>query len=421
LRLLRLTATDLTPVRVHRNFRLLLFGNMVSSTGRQITVVALPFQVYSFTHSSLAVGGIGAAQILPFILMSLAGGSIADAVDRRRLLLLTNSLLCCCSAALTVAAFANLRSVVVLYIAAAVIAGLAAVDYPSRAAVIPNLVSREHLAPALSLNAVAQQITVIVGPALAGVLLAAFGAGPAYLIDAVAFIAVIAATSLIPPQPTHQLHRESTLRSVAGGLRFAWRHTILRSTFVLDIAAVVFGLRRALFPYLATTVYGVGATGLGVLYAAPGVGAVLAALASGWVARARRPGVICVGAAAGFGLSTLALGLAPSFGFAVAAVGIGGAVDAWSVVSRWVIVQTLTPDEMRGRISSIMFMSANAGNYLGDIEAGAAASLVSPSFSILSGGAAVIILVLLMGAWLPALFRYRAVAHPSTALPLEPE
>lgn len=415
--LLRLAAADLTPLRVHRDFRLLMVGNLISSTGRQITVVVVPFQVYSFTHSSLAVGAIGAAQILPFMVMSLAGGSIADAVDRRRLLLLANSLLACCSVVLTVAAFAQVRSIALLYGVAALIAGLAAVDYPTRAAVIPNLVSREHLTAALSLTAVAQQITVIVGPAVAGLILAGFGPGPAYLLDVLAFLAVITAACLIPPQPSRRLRPEGTLASVLAGLRFAWRRTIFRSVFALDIVAVVFGLRRALFPYLATTAFAAGPAGLGVLYAAPGIGAVLAALVSGWIGRVRKPGVIVVAAAAAYGLSTLALGLAPAFVVVVLAVGVGGAVDAWSVVARWVIVQTLTPDEMRGRISSIMFMSANGGNYLGDIEAGTAASLISPEFSILSGGAAVVALVVVMAICVPELLRYRTTAAPVESSP----
>jgi MFS family permease len=389
-----------------------MVGNIVSSTGRQITVVAVPFQVYTFTHSTLAVGVIGAAQILPFMAMSLTGGSIADAVDRRRLLLLANSLLACCSTLLAIAAFSQLRSVGLLYVVAAVIAGLSAVDFPTRTAVIANLVSREHLTAALSLTAVAQQITVIAGPALAGIILALFGPGLAYTVDVIAFVAVIAATYLIPPQPSRRQQLESTFRSAISGLRFAWRRTIFRSVFALDIVAVVFGLRRALFPYLATTVYLVGPAGLGVLYASPGVGAVLAALASGWIGRTRNPGVVVLGAAMAYGLSTIALGLAPVFALAVLAVTLGGAVDAWSVVARWVIVQTLTPDEMRGRVSSIMFMTANGGNYLGDIEAGTVASIVSPSFSILSGGALVLILAASMGARVPELFRYRTAAAP---------
>jgi MFS family permease len=381
---------------------------MVSTAGRQLTVVAVPYQVYLLTHSALAVGALGIAQLVPLLVLSLAGGAVADAVDRRRLLIAVNVLLALCSAALAAATFAGWASVAFLYILAAVISGLNSVDGPTRSAVIPNLVPVEQLAAALSLNSIGFQITLIAGPALAGVILAVFGTGPAYLIDALTFAAAIAAAAAIAPQPSRQQEREPMLQAMLRGLQFSWSHAILRGSFLVDIVGMVFGLRRALFPLLATSVYAAGATGTGVLYAAPAVGALLAAMTSGWVGRTRSQGWIVIGSVAVFGLSAIWLGLAPSLWVAAIAVAVGGAADGYSVVSRTTVVQTVTPDELRGRVSAMLTMSANVGNYLGDAEAGAVASVTSAEFSIVSGGLIVMVSLAGMVAAMPELRRYRA-------------
>jgi MFS family permease len=406
---LRHIATDLTPLREHRDYRLLWTGTLVSTVGRQLTVVAMPYQVYLLTHSALAVGALGIAQLVPLLVLSLAGGAVADAVDRRRLLILVNVLLAICSAALAVATFSGWASVAVLYVLAALISGLSAVDGPTRAAVIPNLVPPQQLAAAQALNSIGFQVTLIAGPAIAGLVLAGFGTGPAYVIDAVTFVAAIAAAAAIAPQrPLRTSEREPMLQAMLRGLQFCWSQPILRGSFLVDIVGMVFGLRRALFPLLATTVYAAGATGLGVLYAAPAVGALLAAMTSGWVGRTLRQGWIVIGSVAIFGLSAIWLGLAPSLWVAAIAVGVGGIADGYSVVSRTTVVQTVTPDELRGRVSAMLSMSANVGNYLGDIEAGAVASVTSAEFSIVSGGAIVLVSLAGMVAAMPQLRRYRA-------------
>jgi MFS family permease len=207
------------------------------------------------------------------------------------------------------------------------------------------------------------------------------------------------------------------LQAMLRGLQFCWSHAILRGSFLVDIVGMVFGLRRALFPLLATSVYAAGATGIGVLYAAPAVGAVLAAMTSGWVGRTLRQGWIVIGSVAVFGLSAIWLGFAPSLWVAAIAVAVGGAADAYSVVSRTTVVQTVTPDELRGRVSAMLSMSANVGNYLGDIEAGAVATVTSAEFSIVSGGVIVVVSLAGMVAAMPQLRRYRA---PYLIAPQEP-
>lgn len=405
---LRFLATDFSPLRSSRDYRYLWTGGLISSLGRQVTTVALPYQVYTLTHSSLAVGEIGLAQLLPVIVMSLVGGSLADRVDRRVLLLVLNVLLGFCSTILMIGGFLHWHSVVVLYVLAAIIAGLAAADIPTRTAVIPKLVSADQLSSALSMMSVAQQITLILGPALAGVLLASFGFAQAYMVDVITFAVAIVTIVLISAQPPLDQRREPPIRAIVGGITFTWNNAIIRGTLALDVVAVVFGLRRALYPFLAMSVYHVGATGLGLLYAAPAVGALLAAATSGWIGRTRPQGVIVIVAAAIYGLSALGLGLSTSFLAALVAVAIGGAADTYSVVARTTIVQTITPDGMRGRVSSMQFMSATVGNYLGDFEAGLAANAISPTFSMLTGGGLVLALGTVLVAATPSLYRYRA-------------
>jgi MFS family permease len=407
-RLVRGIATDVTPLRVARDYRLLWSGNLVSTVGRQITLVALPYQVYLLTHSSLAVGAIGLVQLVPLVALSLMGGAIADMVDRRRLLLLTNACLAACSTLLTVGAFLHWHHVAYLYVVAALIAGFSAVDQPTRSAIIPNLVPREHLASALALNFAAFQTTLLVGPALGGVIIAAVGLGPAYLIDVVTFGAAIAAVVAIAPQPPRDGQREPVLQSIRHGLEYVVRQRVLLGSFAADIVAMVFGMRRALYPVLATSVFKSGPTGLGLLYAAPGLGAVVAALSSGWVGRTRAQGRVVVAVVAVWSVSVVWLGLAGSLWVALLALAVGGAADAFSAVARSTIMQTVTPDHLRGRVAAAYSMVVVGGPSLGDIEAGGVATAFSPAVSIVSGGVLCLLGLGAVAVSMPQLLRYRA-------------
>jgi len=419
-RLVRGIATDLTPLRADRDYRLLWSGNLVSTTGRQITTVALPYQVFLLTHSSLAVGAIGLAQLVPLVVLSLMGGAIADQVDRRLLLLLTNTCLAACSTVLMVGAFLHWQSVVYLYGLAALIAGFSAVDQPTRSATIPNLVPREHLASALALNFAAFQTTLLVGPAVGGLVIAKVGLGQAYLIDVVTFAAAIAAVVAIAPQPPRVAQREPVLLSIRRGLAYTWHQRVLLGSFAADMVAMVFGMRRALFPVLATSVYNVGPAGLGLLYAAPGVGAVAAALSSGWVGRTRAQGRVVVTVVAVWGLSVVWLGLARSLWMALLALAVGGAADAFSAVARSTIMQTVTPDHLRGRLSAVYSMVVVGGPSLGDIEAGAVATAFSPAVSIVSGGILCLVGLGAVALRIPGLVRYRARYFTEAVVPPEP-
>lgn len=411
LRLLGSVATDVRPLREHRDYRLLWAGNLVSVVGRQITIVALPYQVFLLTHSSLAVGAIGLVQLGPLVALSLAGGAIADRFDRRVILAFDNCAMAGCSLALTLGAFGHWSTLPYLYVFAGLSSAFAAVDQPTRAATIPNLVSAANLPSAIALNISAFTITVIVGPAVGGVIVATAGVGAAYLVDVVTFAATIAAALAIAPQPPRGAHHEPVLRSIREGLAFTWQQRIVLGGYAADLVAMVFGMRRALYPVLATSVYKAGPVGLGLLSSAMGVGAMLAALTSGWVSRTRWLGRIVVIMVAGWGLTVIALGLAPSLWWAMAALALGGATDSWSAVARSTAMQLVTPDRLRGRVSAVYSMVVVGGPSLGDIEAGAVASAASPATAILSGGIGVLAGVGLIRLSMPELWRYRSSAR----------
>jgi MFS family permease len=410
LRLLAGVATDVTPLRISRDYRLLWSGNLVSVIGRQITIVALPYQVYLLTHSSLAVGAIGLVQLVPLVALSLMGGAIADQVDRRKLLVLTNCGMAVCSGLLCVGTFGHWSSVGYLYAVAALSSAFSAVDQPARSATIPNLVPPEQLGNAIALNISAFTITVIVGPAIGGLIVATAGVGVAYLVDVITFAAAIGAALGISPQPPQGGGREPVLRSIREGLVYTWKQRIVLGGFAADIVAMVFGMRRALYPVLATSVYKQGPVALGLLSSAMGLGAMIAALTSGWVSRSRMQGRVVVVTVVVWGLTVIGLGLAPSLWWALGALALGGAADSWSAVARSTVMQRVTPDRLRGRVSAVYSMVVVGGPSLGDIEAGAVASAFSPAVSIISGGIAVLGGVGLVALTNPELWRYRSGA-----------
>jgi MFS family permease len=408
---LRHLAVDLSPLRQSRDFRLLWFGDLVSLVGRQVTVVAVPFSMFELTHSSVAVGLIGVAQLVPYIGMSLVGGIIADAVDRRRLMLVTQSLLAVGSAILMLAALLGFTSIWLLYVMAAAISAVSAVDLPAQSAIVPNLVRREHLAAALSLGFAQFQASLVVGPAIGGVVIAALGLPAAYAIDVLTFAAAIGAVFAIAAQPSQHERAESPLRSMIEGFRYVRRQGAIMGGFAIDLNAMILGMPRALFPALAAATYHAGPQGLGLLYAAPGVGAVIGSLLSGFVGRLRHQGRAVVIAAAGwavavglFGLCTFSLWLGLVF------LALAGASDIISAVARNTILQTTAPDRLRGRMSAANSMVVVGGPFVGDVRAGTLGQLVSPQFSIVGSSVVCMALCGVLARAFPALWRYRADA-----------
>ena len=404
-------ALDFTPLRASREFRLLWFGEVVSHTGRHITVVALPFQVYQLTRSPLAVGIIGLVQIVPLIGFSLVGGAIADTVDRRKLLIWTQVGLTATSLLLVGGAIAGDPPLWFVYLAAGLIAALSALDSPARSAAIPNLVARKDLPSAIALNQVLFQLSDIVGPAVGGLILARLGLAWAYGIDAVSFFAAIAAMLAMRPMPRQRQEGASRgFGAIREGFAYLKGRRVLQSTFVIDLNAMVFGMPRAVFPPLALDVLRVGPQGLGLLYAAPAAGALLGALLTGWVRHIRHQGRAVIWAVIVWGAAIVAFGLSATraFWLGLAFLAVAGAADVISAIFRSTILQGTVPDSLRGRLSAIHIMVVTGGPRLGDLEAGVVAQLVTPVFSVVSGGAATVIGVVLLGLAVPEFWRYHA-------------
>jgi MFS family permease len=411
-RLLARVIPDLSPLRDSRDLRLLTVGNVVSGIGTQAALVALPYQLYIETKSAFLVGLLGAVELVPLVTMALLGGALADRYDRRRLLLADQIALVAIAAALAALAFAGSPPLWALYVLGGLLAGFGAVQNVARSAMVPNLVAPERLRAALAVNYGLQTLTLVIGPGLGGLLIGALGVGAAYTADAIGCLAIVAAVWAMAPQPPIRENDddepEPVLHSIAEGLRFVRGNQALLGSFAIDLLAMTFGMPRALFAVLSVSVYHAGAAGTGLLYASVAAGATVAALTTGWISHVRRLGLIVIWAVVAWGVAIALAGLAGSLWLAAALLALAGAADSVSAVCRSAINQSVTPDHMRGRMSSVFSLVVTSGPRLGDIEAGSVAAVTSPRFSVVSGGVACVAGVALVLVAFPALARYDA-------------
>ena len=399
-------AVDTTPLRESRDYRLLTVGGLVTGLGTQAGLVALPYQVYVITRSPALTGLLGLVELVPLVSASLFAGALADRFDRRRLLLACQVALVAVASALAFAAFAGEPQVWILYVLAGAAAGSSAVERVTRASIVPNVVRPDQLRAALSFTFGMYQVAMVVGPALGGVLISQLGLGAAYTTDAVSCLGIVAAAWAMSPQRPAGTDHEPFLRSIRSGLGFVRRSQALVGSFAIDLAAMTFGMPRALFPVLSLSLYHTGASGTGFLFASVSAGATVAALTTGWLENARWLGRVVLGAVAVWGLAIAAAGAVSSIVPAAILFAVAGAADSVSAVCRSTISQTLTPDSLRGRMSSVFSLVVASGPRLGDVEAGAVASAATPRFSVISGGVACIASVGIVAALFPALARY---------------
>jgi MFS family permease len=411
LRRARSLAIDLTPLRSSRDFRLLWLGELVSETGSQFTLVALYVQVYALTHSSLAVGAIGLVQLVPLVLVSVFASPLIDRIDRRRLLLVAQVVAAGGSALLWIGAASGHPPLALVYVAAAVVGGVSGFALSTRSAMTPSLVPERLLSQALALNQAMWNTALITGPALGGILVARVSLSSAYALDTCSFGATIVAALMMTPRPPvarDGAKEESGLRAIAAGFRFLRGRRILQCTFIVDLIAMIFGMPRALFPVLARTQFHRGAEVVGFLLAAPAAGALVGALTTGWVGRVRRHGLAVLVAVGVWGLGITTFGLAgDNLGLAMVCLAVAGGADVVSAVFRSTIMWRAVPDDLRGRMSSVHILVVTGGPRIGDFEAGAVASLVSPTFSVVSGGLLCLGGVVVLAAAVPAFARYR--------------
>jgi MFS family permease len=395
---------DLGPLRGSRDFRLLFAGQMVSLVGSQLTVVAVPFQVYAITHSSLQVGAVSLVQVVPLVAGALIGGSLADAADRRRLLVVTSALLAFTSGALAANAAAGRPSLVVVYLVSALAAGLGGVVSTAVQAAVPSLVAGDRLVAAFASMQIVDQVGMVAGPALSGIMIAGVGLPWVYAADAASFVVAALAAAAMSAMPGSGAARPG-VGSILEGFRYLRGRQVLQGAYLIDLAATVFGQPRALFPALAAGVFGGGARTLGFLYAAPGVGALVGASASGRLERVRRRGWAVVAAVGVWGAAITAFGVVHLLWLGLLLLAVAGWADVISAVLRTTMLQASVPEWIRARISALQIAVVQGGPQLGNLEAGAVGSLVSTEFAVISGGIACVLGAALVAGLLPGFRR----------------
>ena len=402
----RRVVADTTPLRESAVYRRWWFGYSVSFTGTQLTQFAIPFQVYRLTHSSLAVGAVGIVVLVPLVTMGLIGGAIADATDRRRLTMLTSSVLLLLSIGLTLQAALDLRQVWLLYVIAGLQGATSSVDSSARGAILPRLVRRELMPAANALGQLGFNTGLTTGPLLAGLLISTVGFGWTYGLDALSFAAVLYAIWRLPPMPPPEGAARAGVASVLEGLRFLGPRKNLLMTFLVDINAMVFGMPRALFPAIGTTWFHGGAGTVGLLAAAPSIGALLGAATSGWAGRVHRQGRAVLVSVLVWGGSIALFGFTRILWLGLLLLAVAGAADMVSAIFRNTILQVATPDELRGRLQGVFIVVVTGGPRLGDFEAGAVGSAFGSEVSVVTGGLACMAGVVLLSAAYPSFARY---------------
>lgn len=386
-------------------------------------VVAVPWQVYELTGSVVAVGLIGLVEVIPLILFSLIGGAVADRTERRGLIARMQLGLMVSAGLLALVSLMERPSLWLIYGLVAISSSMEAIERPARTAMLPSLLPEGRMPAALALRQVAFQTTQIAGPAIGGILIATLSVTWVFTLDALSFTAALVALRWIPTVLPELTHDQSPVEAVREGLAFALKTPLLLSIFVVDLIAMIFGMPRAVFPALAQNTFGGGARVVGLLYAAPAVGALTAALLSGWVKRVRRQGVAVLVAVAAWGTAITLAGFSTfSLVLTLVFLAIAGAADVISAVFRGTMLLEATPDRLRGRVSSLNLMVVIGGPRFGDVEAGLVAGAVGAPASIAIGGAACLVGTAVLAAAAPALRGYRATkAVPADPSPRPPE
>jgi MFS family permease len=398
-------AVDLRPLRVPP-FRRQIVGEGTAFIGSMLTAVAVPVQVYSLSHSSLQVGLVGLVGLVPLIVFGLYGGAVADVVDRRTLYFFSSLGTWMVTVGLLLQTVLRLNNVPLILTLVAVQSGCFAVASSARGAIIPRILSKELVPAGNTLAFTIGNVGLVLGPLIAGVLVTRHnGFSYAYAVDALLFaMALYAAVRLPKIPPSGEMHRAG-LRSVMDGLSFIRTRPVLLMSFVVDIVAMVFAMPRALFPQVADERWH---GQVGPLYAAIGIGAVLAGLSSGWIGRVRRQGAALTCSIVGWGFCIALAGLAHQLWLAVVLLALAGAADLVSAVYRQTMLQTYAPDEMRGRMQGVFIVVVAGGPRLGDLRAGAAASFTSVTFSWVGGGLVCAVAALVTGLSVRSFWRYDA-------------
>ena len=392
-----------------RDYRFLLAGSFLSTFGLQMLFVAASWDLYLNTHSAVVLGNVGFVQVAPFLLFALHAGHIADRYDRRRILAFTQFLLAAASLLLVL----NSRSVAVVYTCLFLTASARAFQGPARQAVLPHVVAPEELSNAITWNSSAFEVASVSGPALAGVLLASAGSRTVYAVQLGCAVLTLVCFVLlrVPVAPGKELESYEN-QSMLDGIRFVWSNKLILSAVSLDLFAVLFGGATALLPIFAVDVLHAGARGLGWLRAAPSIGAVSMAISLAHSKPIERAGRALLCAVAAFGAATIVFGFSRSLILSFAMLVLTGAFDNVSVVLRQSLVQTMTPERVRGRVLAVNSIFISCSNQLGAVESGWTAAWLGATTSVIAGGAATILIVAMFTAGSRPLRHWNQLRRP---------
>ncbi len=404
------------PALSYRDFRLLWFSQLISASGSQMQIVAVNWQIYLLTHSALALGLLGLMRVVPIVIFSLIGGSVADVFNRKKVLLLCQTSLTILSAVLAVATFTHTVSSYLIYGVIVLSAVAMAFNMPAQQALLPNLVDRKHLTNALSLNAILRQVASIGGPAIGGLIIGHFNIGSVYALNAVTFLAVIMALLFMKTSGLAINDTPSTIswESVKEGLQFVISKKLIWSTMILDFFSTFFASATALLPIFAQDILHVGPEGLGMLYSADSIGALIAGGVVASIEKVGKQGKILLVSIAAYAVGTIMFGLSKNYYLSILALAIVGAGDSISTIIRNTIRQIATPDYIRGRMTAINMIFFMGGPQLGEFEAGVMASLIGAPLSVMTGGIGTLVVVCVVAFTIPVLRRYNT--HESHSL-----
>jgi MFS family permease len=378
-----------TPVAAlrHRDFSIYWSGSVVSQVGSQFTSVAMAWQIYELTNSPLQLGLLGLARGAPMLVLLLFGGMLADAMNRRHLMMMTQIGQMFVSASLALMTLLGRITPLGLYAASLFLALFSSLEQPARTAIIPNLVPRDDLSNALALSGTQRHVATIVGPSLAGLLLARSGPTLCYAVDAISWLAMLAALAMMRPLSQAARGRGAvSMGALREGVEFVWIHPVILSMMALDFGQNFFGSGRALLPVYARDILGVGPQGLGLLYSATSAGALVMGVVMSVRRPVQRPGVWVLVSVSIYGVFTTLFGVSRFFWLSFLMLAGAGAANTVSFVLRNTINQLVTPDDIRGRVTSVNSMFTNTGPQLGQFEAGALAATIGPVGATALGG-----------------------------------
>ncbi|MET8863160.1 MFS transporter [Nonomuraea sp. NPDC004580] len=405
-RLLRHLALDLSPLRDSRDYRLLFGSGVITMFGTLITMVAVPYQMKQLTDSYLAVGLVSLAEFVPMVVCGLWGGAIADALDRRKIIVMSELGLLVTSAALMLNAMLPSPQIWVLYVVGAVSTGIGSLQRPSLEAVMQQVVRHDQQAAAAVLSSLRWNFGAIVAPALGGLMIASWGVTSAYVLDTLTFLLSMFLLWRVRSLPPAENAAPASIKSLVEGMRYAMSRKDLVGTYLVDMAAMVFAMANALFPFLAEELRAPQA--LGLLYSASAVGALIASLTGRWTARVRRHGLGVIVAAALWGVAVALTAVAPNIWLIVVCIAFAGAADMISGIFRMTMWNQTIPPELRGRLAGIELLSYASGPMLGNARAGMMAQLGGTRFALGAGGVLCVAAVLSLAAALPKFRRYDA-------------